>query len=216
MISKIEDVDDTNVVSVAITDFDIIRKIERTFAHTKCGTQGYISPEIMGGNEYGVRSDIWSLGVVIIELMNGGKIISESKVMGDIAYELNCRERQTLVHKKIRKALQARKVYSEELINQVLKMISFTPKDRGTCVEILKWCKVQNPSRDDKSYHLTEKEQAQLSMAYETDAILLSPRQRKKTTITFRISATGDAIVQEFSESLLLSDIRTWLDNVCF
>uniref|UniRef100_A0A6B2G608 Dual specificity mitogen-activated protein kinase kinase 1 (Trinotate prediction) n=1 Tax=Myxobolus squamalis TaxID=59785 RepID=A0A6B2G608_MYXSQ len=40
-------------------------------ANTFVGTRSYMAPERLKGSEYTVRSDIWSLGLVIVELATG-------------------------------------------------------------------------------------------------------------------------------------------------
>ena len=34
-----------------------------------CGTDGYMSPEILMGEEFGLPSDIFSLGVILVEIL---------------------------------------------------------------------------------------------------------------------------------------------------
>ena len=34
-----------------------------------CGTDGYMSPEILMGEEFGLPSDIFSLGVIFVEIL---------------------------------------------------------------------------------------------------------------------------------------------------
>ena len=38
---------------------------------TLCGTPGYIAPEIMHGHGYDKRIDIWSIGIMICEMLGG-------------------------------------------------------------------------------------------------------------------------------------------------
>jgi serine/threonine protein kinase len=121
---------------VVIADFDTVRQIDQgTNKYTNCGTDGYKSPEVMGDEKYGVHSDIWSLGVVMIELMLGS-------VYGkDIGYKMGPRgEHETHIHNEIKDALQNRGTYSDDLIAKVLEMISFSPSSRGTAYDIHEWC----------------------------------------------------------------------------
>ena len=56
-----------------LTDFGISKQLEKTYAitNTFVGTLIYMSPERMGGKNYSYSSDIWSLGLVILELACG-------------------------------------------------------------------------------------------------------------------------------------------------
>eukprot|EP00347_Sterkiella_histriomuscorum_P023737 403333560 len=47
--------------------------------YTNCGTPAYISPEILMGIGHCFQSDVWSLGVLICELINGEQIGIEHK-----------------------------------------------------------------------------------------------------------------------------------------
>lgn len=52
-------------------DFGFSKKMKVAKTHTKCGTIVYIAPEILVGSGHDHRVDIWSLGVLICELMSG-------------------------------------------------------------------------------------------------------------------------------------------------
>ena len=56
---------------VKVGDFGIARVLRNTgeFAATRIGTPYYMSPEIMDGKRYNSKTDIWSLGVILFELM---------------------------------------------------------------------------------------------------------------------------------------------------
>jgi len=57
---------------IKIGDFGISKILTDTeqFAETMVGTPYYLSPEICKKNQYREKSDIWSLGCVLYELMN--------------------------------------------------------------------------------------------------------------------------------------------------
>ncbi|KAG9157440.1 hypothetical protein Leryth_010281 [Lithospermum erythrorhizon] len=58
---------------VKITDFGVSAVLAGTsgLANTFVGTYNYMSPERISGNSYGYRSDIWSLGLVMLECATG-------------------------------------------------------------------------------------------------------------------------------------------------
>jgi serine/threonine protein kinase len=55
---------------IKLSDFGIARELEAEggFAETMVGTVKYMSPERLDGDLYGPPSDIWSLGIVLLEL----------------------------------------------------------------------------------------------------------------------------------------------------
>lgn len=58
---------------VKLTDFGISKELEESnqFAHTFVGTVTYMSPERIEGKRYNHLSDIWSFGMVILEMAIG-------------------------------------------------------------------------------------------------------------------------------------------------
>ena len=38
---------------------------------TSCGTQTYVSPEILGNKPYGTKTDMWSFGIIVFILLSG-------------------------------------------------------------------------------------------------------------------------------------------------
>ncbi|KII65902.1 Dual specificity mitogen-activated protein kinase kinase 1 [Thelohanellus kitauei] len=56
---------------VKICDFGVSGMLIDSIANTFVGTRSYMAPERLQGNKYTVRSDIWSIGVLMVELLTG-------------------------------------------------------------------------------------------------------------------------------------------------
>jgi protein kinase A len=52
-------------------DYGFAKMLNGGKTYTNCGTAVYIAPEILIGEAYDTRIDIWSLGVLICELISG-------------------------------------------------------------------------------------------------------------------------------------------------
>lgn len=56
---------------IKLCDFGVSGELINSIAHTFVGTSIYMSPERIQGAEYSVKSDVWSLGISLIELAQG-------------------------------------------------------------------------------------------------------------------------------------------------
>jgi serine/threonine protein kinase len=48
-----------------IVDFGLSTKIDKVDPNVRCGTPGYVAPEVIGGGRYDYKSDIFSCGVIL-------------------------------------------------------------------------------------------------------------------------------------------------------
>jgi len=63
---------------IKICDFGVSGELINSIADTFVGTSTYMSPERIQGAQYTVKSDVWSLGITLIELALGRFPFSES------------------------------------------------------------------------------------------------------------------------------------------
>ena len=108
--------------TVKVGDLGLSREMsENTIqAHSKVGTPLYMSPEVLKGDGYDFKSDIWSLGCILYEL---AMLKSPFKAEGLNLYSL---------FQKISKGdyQPLPEQYSDELKDLAYKMISTAPEDR--------------------------------------------------------------------------------------
>ena len=59
--------------ALKLADFGLARTYEREddLFETSCGTPIYMAPEIQKGEAYSDKSDIWSLGIILYEMLVG-------------------------------------------------------------------------------------------------------------------------------------------------
>lgn len=53
-----------------LADFGFAKKVKQPLG-TQCGTPGYVAPEIIKGEKYGLGVDMWSIGVITYILLGG-------------------------------------------------------------------------------------------------------------------------------------------------
>lgn len=55
-----------------IADFGFARALEENkMAETLCGTPLYMAPEVLKGEHYGAKADLWSVGAILYEMVCG-------------------------------------------------------------------------------------------------------------------------------------------------
>ncbi|KAM7039863.1 dual specificity mitogen-activated protein kinase kinase 5 [Acridotheres tristis] len=56
---------------VKLCDFGVSTQLVNSIAKTYVGTNAYMAPERISGEQYGIHSDVWSLGIAFMELALG-------------------------------------------------------------------------------------------------------------------------------------------------
>lgn len=74
-----------NARYIKIADFGFARSLHRNdLAQTLCGSPLYMAPEVLSKNDYTIKADIWSLGVILFEILFGYHPYHEAKNTFDL------------------------------------------------------------------------------------------------------------------------------------
>jgi len=66
------------VLDIRIADFGLAKKLKPgQFISEKCGTPTYIAPEVLRGDPYSFKADIFSLGSIMYNLLTGRYLFDE-------------------------------------------------------------------------------------------------------------------------------------------
>lgn len=113
--------------SFKLGDFGIARKLENLAASlSQKGTYNYMAPEVVTGDIYDSRVDIYSLGIVLYRLMNGNRLpfLNENQ-------NINPNEITAAVDRRIRgEAIPAPCEASAEMADVILRACAHDPDKR--------------------------------------------------------------------------------------
>lgn len=113
---------------VKLGDFGIAKTLQNTWekAKTMIGTPYHLSPEIVQGKPYSYKSDIWSLGVLLYQMMTR-----------KMPFDANSLPMLSLKIMKGNFAPITSKFYSVDLKNIVKSMLNVEPEKRPSAKDIL-------------------------------------------------------------------------------
>ena len=114
---------------VKLTDFGITKQIdgEDGLAGTFVGTMNYMSPERMEGEKYSYEGDIWSLGILLIELATGQYPYKETKGFLEMLEQVKYEESPTLTGDS----------FSDDLIDFIDRCLKKESDERDSAVSLL-------------------------------------------------------------------------------
>lgn len=117
---------------IRIGDLGISRKIEENQrAKTRIGTPRYVSPELMDGTPYSFETDIWSLGVMLIEICTLRRVMIKPTRRARKFLCIKCGEKISVEIPPIPEK------YGYELMTIARKMLKKDPAKRPTAPELL-------------------------------------------------------------------------------
>lgn len=145
---------------VHIMDFGIARFLEQPQEHTRSrvviGTPAYMSPEQFGGEEVDQRSDIFSLGIVLYEMLTGQVPLQEMEEMSRASMLKNGRvpdpgKLKTGIPDKLNelifKCLSPKKEDRFQTVEEVLKQLDGVEENFSTSEKIVSGGKSQKIGR---------------------------------------------------------------------
>ena len=115
---------------IKLGDVGIIKILKTTnnYAYTNIGTPFYMSPELYKNRRYTNKTDIWSIGVVLYELMTF-KVPYNAENLAALKYKVS--NQKWLLDDKFKQR------YSKELVNLLYKILEPIPYNRYDINQIL-------------------------------------------------------------------------------
>lgn len=123
--------------TIKITDFNFARELyDNDLAQTLCGSPLYMAPEIIEREDYSVKSDLWSVGIILYELVYGKSPYWDSINILDLVKKIKERN------------INYPQIVSAECINLMKKLLQRDPKKRITWEELFmhEWLQFDEPT----------------------------------------------------------------------
>lgn len=133
---------------VKICDFGVSIQLVNSIAKTYVGTNAYMAPERIQGEEYGIHSDVWSLGLSLVEMATGKfPYPSDSSRRGDDLLPIELL--QCIVNENPPQL--SADAFGVEFIDFVSRCLSKSPRGRPTPEQLLEheFIKRNDNGRDD-------------------------------------------------------------------
>ncbi|KAK9760494.1 Serine/threonine-protein kinase Nek2, variant 2 [Basidiobolus ranarum] len=128
--------------NIKLGDFGLSRVLDdpsTMFAKTYVGTPYYMSPELINGQPYDAKSDIWALGCILYEICA-------------LKPPFPAQSQAVLFNKILTGSVpRLPSYYSSELNNVVKSMLQLNPLSRPSTTQLLKLEKIQNYTRNNEN-----------------------------------------------------------------
>ena len=179
--------------NIKISDFGFAKSFEKNdLITTFCGSPLYMAPEIMRNREYNFKSDIWSLGVVLYEL-----------IVKEHPYYCNNRNELMGLVKNNNFKIDFTKIHNTTKQKFIKKLLNSNPNKRLT------WNKIFIKQINDKEqlYNGGEEEDAYLDSIHNTSQSMLIPKKKYNNSIAMSVSHIykEDSMFKDYSDCKIFS-----------
>ena len=83
-----------NEIDIRIVDLGFATKVhDQDLLFKRCGTPGYVAPEILQGKDYDTKADVFSAGVILYLLLFGGMPFGGKDYKAIITKNIECKPR---------------------------------------------------------------------------------------------------------------------------
>lgn len=128
-------------ITIRVGDFGVVALLDKIGdrAKTVCGSPFYIAPEVCAETPYNGEADIWSLGVVLYEMMAQSRPFTGSTTTA--LYQLIMKGKCVPLSERTVKSSSGKTTplpYSKDLMELVMSMLTVDPKARPTLRRLLR------------------------------------------------------------------------------
>ena len=122
-----------NRKDLKIADFGFARKMENTdLLDTICGSPLYMAPEIMGNKNYNKQTDLWSIGMILYEILFGFHPFNKCKTIPELKNSMDYDEIEIPPKNTLNKNL------SDDCIDLLKSLLQKNVKNRMTWEQFFK------------------------------------------------------------------------------
>lgn len=150
---------------VKLTDFGWSAQNDE-IRNTFCGTQEYLAPEMIRGKGHDEKLDIWTLGVLLYEMIHGKTPFFAPKMRGDIRVQ-----REKIEKKILSGTFTLKEDLNESTKEIIIAMLNPDPKKRPSSEELLNNFEFLSTSNEkntrSKSVNIMQKENKVSKSDYE-------------------------------------------------